>query len=406
MLQINKQNIVLVGPSGSITVPKEDEITSKIAMLYEGQCESLGPTRAARKYGFSKQRYFQLLHLYSQHGALSLQNRTHQKIDTHRTKKRCKAEPCDTVSIEHGIRQLLANKVTGTMVGIWLLIPEHLRLGTWDLLCGWTRKHTPQVEPRQGLQMVHEAALCVTGILQARSLSQKGFELANGLPFVATDKAIHQLLNHTVAETQALQIALGKIRRASGYYNAKVLAVDPHRIPSYSKRQMRCHQNDKSPKPIKMAQTFFCLDTYSKQPVCFTTGTASKTVSQVTPDLLNPASTILNPQQNTSLVVADGEHFTVKIITDIYNQSHFDLLVPLPNQPAIKKKIKNIPHDQFVPRWAGFATHKSHYYLKNQNPRLSARNTQAEMPLYQITQRFGEKQDQYQYNAFRNTLVF
>jgi len=42
MLQINKQNIVLVGPSGSITVPKEDEITSKIAMLYEGQCESLG----------------------------------------------------------------------------------------------------------------------------------------------------------------------------------------------------------------------------------------------------------------------------------------------------------------------------------------------------------------------------
>jgi len=75
MLQINKQNIVLVGPSGSITVPKEDEITSKIAMLYEGQCESLGPTRAARKYGFSKQRYFQLLHLYSQHGALSLQSK-------------------------------------------------------------------------------------------------------------------------------------------------------------------------------------------------------------------------------------------------------------------------------------------------------------------------------------------
>ena len=43
MLQIDKQNIILVGPAGSITVPKEDEITSKLAMLYEGECEGLGP---------------------------------------------------------------------------------------------------------------------------------------------------------------------------------------------------------------------------------------------------------------------------------------------------------------------------------------------------------------------------
>src|SRR3990167_4658148 len=96
----------------------------------------------------------------------------------------------------------------------------------------------------------------------------KGFELANGLPFVATDKAIHELLNaHTVAEAQALQIALGKIRRAGGHYNAQVLAIDPHRIPSYSKRQMSRHQNDKGPKPSKMAQTFFCLDTSNKQQI-------------------------------------------------------------------------------------------------------------------------------------------
>ena len=217
--------------------------------------------------------------------------------------------------------------------------------------------------------MVHEAALCVTDVRQARSLSQKGFELANGLPFVATDKAIQELLNaHTVAESQALQIALGKIRRASGHYHAQILAIDPHRIPSYSKRQMRRHQNDKAPKPIKMAQTFFCLDTFNKQPLCFTMGTASKTVSQATPELLDLASAILSPQQNKSLVVADGEHFTVDIIKDIHHRSHFDLLVQLPNQPALKKKLNNIPHEQFVPGWAGFATHKCLYHLGNGNP--------------------------------------
>ncbi|MEK6621494.1 MAG: hypothetical protein AABZ13_03335 [Planctomycetota bacterium] len=75
------------------------------------------------------------------------------KVDTHRTKTQCRLEPCDTTGIERGIRQLLANKVSGTMVGIWFLVPEHLRMGTWDLHCGWTKKSTPQVEPRLALQL-------------------------------------------------------------------------------------------------------------------------------------------------------------------------------------------------------------------------------------------------------------
>jgi hypothetical protein len=37
------------------------------------------------------------------------------------------------------VRQLLADKISGNQVGIWLLAPEHLRLGTWDLLCAWRR---------------------------------------------------------------------------------------------------------------------------------------------------------------------------------------------------------------------------------------------------------------------------
>ena len=36
------------------------------------------------------------------------------------------------------MRQLLADKISGNQVGLWLLVPEHLRLGTWDLLCAWT----------------------------------------------------------------------------------------------------------------------------------------------------------------------------------------------------------------------------------------------------------------------------
>ena len=120
-------------------------------------------------------------------------------------------------------RQLLADKISGNKVATWLLIPEHLRLGTWDLLCGWTGKPGASLEPRLALQMVHEAALSVTGIRQQRTLSQKGFEVANGLPYVGADQAIHSLLNaHCIAEAQQLQTALGKIRQASGHFPARL----------------------------------------------------------------------------------------------------------------------------------------------------------------------------------------
>ena len=135
-------------------------------------------------------------------------------VQTQRTRKLTKSEPSDPTSLERGVRQLLADKISGNLVGLWLLVPEHLRLATWDLLCGWTGQDGIRIEPRLALQLVHEAALCTTGLRQKRTLSQKGFELTNGLPFVATDLAIHELLGtHTIAEAQRLQVALGQIRR-------------------------------------------------------------------------------------------------------------------------------------------------------------------------------------------------
>ena len=77
------------------------------------------------------------------------------------------------------------------MAGLWLLVPEHLRLGTWDLLRGWTQQPTLRVEPRLALQLVHEAALCLKGVRERRCVALRGFEILNGLPFLATDTAVH-----------------------------------------------------------------------------------------------------------------------------------------------------------------------------------------------------------------------
>ena len=74
MAQFDPQKQALVGAGGLLPVPTEDEITRKLAMLIEGECEGLGPLRAAHKFGFSKQRYFQLRAAFAAQGALALQS--------------------------------------------------------------------------------------------------------------------------------------------------------------------------------------------------------------------------------------------------------------------------------------------------------------------------------------------
>jgi hypothetical protein len=75
VLQFDPQRQQLVGAAGALPVPARDEVTRKLAMLIEGECQGLGPLRAARKFGFSKQRYFQLRRAFAQDGALALASR-------------------------------------------------------------------------------------------------------------------------------------------------------------------------------------------------------------------------------------------------------------------------------------------------------------------------------------------
>lgn len=60
MFRIDAQGPVLEGPAGTLRVAGGEEFLSKFFMLYEGECLGLGATRACKKYGYSRQRYYQL----------------------------------------------------------------------------------------------------------------------------------------------------------------------------------------------------------------------------------------------------------------------------------------------------------------------------------------------------------
>lgn len=290
------------------------------------------------------------------------------------------------------MRQCLADKINGNLAGIWLLVAEHLRLGTWDLLCGWTGQPTERVEPRLGLQLVHEAAVCTTGIRSDRTLfGRAGFELANGLPFVANDVAIHELLaQHTVEDSRKLQAALGRLRRASGHFCGKLLAIDPHRVLSYTKRRTRQRVEKPATKPAKMVPTFWVLDADTYQPVCFTHATAASTVADVTPQLIALAEEILQPSPGQTLILADAEHFTSELVHQIHRDTRCDLLVPIPNRQSQQKRLKAIEPSQFKRRWAGFATAKvPHQFTRGPSDTY-----------WQFVQRTGERPSEWCYRGY------
>jgi hypothetical protein len=62
----------LVGKCGSLPVADDDEVTRKLLMLMEGECEEIGPLKSAEKFGYTKQRYFQLREVYLREGSAGL----------------------------------------------------------------------------------------------------------------------------------------------------------------------------------------------------------------------------------------------------------------------------------------------------------------------------------------------
>ena len=75
MAQITVPIIPLAGPSGTIPIRSDDTMAVRLAMLIEGQCLGLGSAKSSEKYGFSKQRYYQLLRGFEAAGTAALQPR-------------------------------------------------------------------------------------------------------------------------------------------------------------------------------------------------------------------------------------------------------------------------------------------------------------------------------------------
>ncbi len=74
MIKIDRGKFFLSGPKGIVKLVQDDEITLKLGMLYEGECEANCKTVVAEKFGYTRQRYYQLLQQFKSKGAAALKS--------------------------------------------------------------------------------------------------------------------------------------------------------------------------------------------------------------------------------------------------------------------------------------------------------------------------------------------
>jgi len=145
-----------------------------------------------------------------------------------------------------------------------------------------------------------------------------------------------------------------------------------------------------------MAQTFWLLDADTEQPICFTTATASRSVAQATPGLLDLAAAILGPAAQPALVLADAEHYCAELLDHVGQRPEFEMLVPMQITRHVRQQMASIPRADFIPRWVGLATATQPYTMKR---------SRCDHPYYQYVQRTGERPDDWYFKPFLSTAA-
>lgn len=284
---------------------------------------------------------------------------------------------------ERDFREILSNKVNSAIVGLWFLAAEHLRLGTWDLIKGYTGGSDFDIAPRIAMQIINESSLCQNRVRRKNYISHQGFELLNGLGFLASDEQVHSFLDkRTVNQAQIMQEALALIRLNKGHYTGDVIAIDPHRIVSSTQRIMPMKKKQPEKPAEKMLQTFFALNTQTGQPIGFGIGSPSVNTTKATLGLLNMVAKV----NKEALVLADKEHFTEGLMRAIKHDTQFQCLVPAISNDRIKKIEKSLNYQK---QWAGYAIAESAFNFDGHKEKYRL-----------IVQREGETLSSFTYKSF------
>jgi hypothetical protein len=81
-----QETIIFQGKTDHLMIRKDDSFAMKLAMLFEGIISDIPKKELARKYGYTREHYYLLKHLFEKHGSDGLMDKkTGPKKSTKRT---------------------------------------------------------------------------------------------------------------------------------------------------------------------------------------------------------------------------------------------------------------------------------------------------------------------------------
>ena len=262
--------------------------------------------------------------------------------------------------LERGLRQLLADKVSGVTSGCGCSVPELLRLGVlgppllldgstgptasdrgWP--CSWSMKRPCDVTGLRGPPLPEPA---------------RDLELVNGLPFLASDTAVHELLAaRTVDDSRRLQESPSESSAApSGHFRRRLPGHRPApRAPATTERHVPC--------PVPMKKTG--PSRWLKRSSSSTSIPANRFASPRAPrharrrarrrncsGLAWPTSSAptRGDARPGGLRALHGRAPGPRPVPDRIRRP----TVPMSNRSSLLKKLRALPPEIFQRRWAGY----------------------------------------------------
>jgi len=245
-------------------------------------------------------------------------------------------------SIQADLQELLRKGFTTSCAGGFFFLPYLQELEIHSLLEKFCLPKKEGIPPeRIALQLVCEALFGYTrGIRTLDPISQADFGALSGLPFLCSPSTEYRFLTGIPMEnSEQFQISLGTHLLARGQIASKIVNMDAHSIPLFSRKEMKASYLSQEKIYGKAIRAFYTQDQGGGKPLFVQACYSGTTAGQATPALVEATQTILG---GTFLSVTDKEWYVGQLLDHLDKIYNLEILLPVKRTAKRRQEMESI----------------------------------------------------------------
>jgi len=245
-------------------------------------------------------------------------------------------------SIQSDLQELLRKGFTTSCAGGFFFLPYLQELEIHSLLEKFCLPKKEGIPPeRIALQLVFEALFGYTrGIRTLDPISQADFGALSGLPFLCSPSTEYRFLTGIPMEnSEQFQISLGTHLLELGQIASKIVNMDAHSIPLFSRKEMKVSYLSQEKIYGKAIRAFYTQDQGGGKPLFVQACYSGTTAGQATPTLVEATQAILG---GTFLSVTDKEWYVAQLLEHLDKIYKLEVLLPVKRTAKRLQEMESI----------------------------------------------------------------